>query len=57
MTIMSRFRVVKNYYDLELWRDSQYLGRFVNWDDMLQFVYDLDRYLPEETLQLPLEWD
>lgn len=57
MATMSRFRVVRNYYDLELWRDSQYLGRFVNWDDMLQFVYDLDRYLPEETLQLPLEWD
>lgn len=57
MATISRFKVVRNYYDWELWEGSIFLKRFMNVEDMLEYVYDLRRYAPEETLQLPLEWD
>lgn len=57
MATISRFKVVKNYFDWELWEGSIFLKRFMNVEDMLEYVYDLRRYLPEEVSQLPLEWD
>lgn len=57
MVTISGFKVVKNYYDWELWRNQVFLGRFTRVEDMLQFCYDLNRYAPEDTPQMKLEWD
>lgn len=60
MATISRFRTVQlhgQYKRIELWEGQKFLGSFWSMEEVLEFVYDLRRYLPEEIAQMKLEWD